>query len=87
MQNAPATARPIVIDEIAHMSMLSETFRTEVTRVFESGIPIIATIHIRPDPFTDALKARQDVRLLTLNDENRMQVQTELIAAIDRMLA
>lgn len=60
----------IVIDEIGKMELFSEQFRQKVIEAFHTG-KVIATIMERPHPFTDALKARKDVRLFTVTEENR----------------
>lgn len=82
-----AMGRPLVIDEIAQMELLSDAFRREIIKVFDSDAPVIATIHAREDPFTDALKARADVRLFTVTRDNRDALRPELTAALADLLA
>ncbi|HBR80290.1 MAG: hypothetical protein UX09_C0015G0028 [Candidatus Uhrbacteria bacterium GW2011_GWE2_45_35] len=79
-------ARPdqlLVIDEIAQMQMSSPVFCAVIRGLMEKGgLPILATVHSRSNPFTDALLARSDVRVFRVNPENRDQVRR----AIDDLL-
>lgn len=81
------SARPLVIDEIAAMELLSANFREEILRLFSSDVPLVATVHARSDPFTDALKARSDVRLFTVTADNRDALRPELARAVANLLA
>lgn len=61
----------VVLDEIGPMELLSSAFREVVLALFEGPWDILATVVLRPHPFTDTLKARSDVELLYLTPENR----------------
>lgn len=60
----------IVIDEIGKMELFSEQFKQKVSEALQTG-NVIATVMERPHPFTDALKARKDVHVFTVTEENR----------------
>lgn len=60
----------IVIDEIGKMELFSEKFKQKVVEALNTG-NVIATIMERPHPFTDAIKARKDVTVFTVTEENR----------------
>ena len=55
----------LVIDEIGKMELLSTRFREVVGAAFDAP-RLLATMQSRPDPFTDELKRRQDVRVIEL---------------------
>jgi nucleoside-triphosphatase len=67
----------IVIDEIGKMELFSEQFRQKVIEAFHTG-KVIATIMEQPHPFTDALKARKDVHVFTVTEENRDELVNTL---------
>lgn len=64
-------ARVVLIDEIGAMELASTAFRHAVQSLFHADRAIVATAHIRPDPVTDQLKARDDVDLVTVTAGNR----------------
>ena len=61
----------VVVDEIGKMEMASEGFRRAVLEALDSSRAVLATIHAHRHPFTDAIKARGDVRLVELTPTNR----------------
>lgn len=77
----------VVIDEIGKMELLSERFREAVLAALESGRPVLGTIMLARHPFADAVKARPDVRLLTLTREERETVRQRLLTELRRALA
>ena len=52
-----------MVDEIGSMELLSERFRELLPRIFGAR-RLLATVHAKPDPVTDALKQRDDVHVL-----------------------
>lgn len=77
----------VVIDEIAQMQLLCPTFEPIVTAAFDSSRLVIATVQLRPHPFTDALKARSDVSLFHLTCQNREDVRNRALARLGRFLS
>jgi len=67
IRSAIAEDKPLAIDEIGKMELFSGEFRTLLEEVFSSSLPVIATVHAHSHPFTDALKKRSDVELITLD--------------------
>jgi nucleoside-triphosphatase len=63
--------RVAVIDELGQMELLSEDFVREVQRLFDQRRPLVAAIHLRAHPVTDAFKRRPDVQLLEVRPDNR----------------
>jgi nucleoside-triphosphatase len=64
-------AEVVVIDELGKMELASDAFRDAVSTVFEGAVPIVATIHVARDPFTDALKADAAVETVRVTQRNR----------------
>jgi nucleoside-triphosphatase len=60
-----------VIDELGKMELASAAFRDAVTALFDSDVPIVATVHAFRHPFTDELKGRAGVELIRLSRANR----------------
>jgi nucleoside-triphosphatase len=60
-----------VIDELGQMELLSEEFVGEVQRLFDQGRPLVAAVHLRAHPVTDAFKRRPDVQLLEVRPDDR----------------
>ncbi len=71
-------SRIVIIDEIARMELFSEAFRRAVVLALDSQCPVLATIQMRRDPFLDAIREREDVRIVTVTPENREQLVEEL---------
>jgi nucleoside-triphosphatase len=67
----PPAGAVVVIDELGKMELASEPFREAVMRLLEGGASLVATIHAFRHPFTDALKARDDVHVVRLSHGNR----------------
>jgi nucleoside-triphosphatase len=74
----------VLIDELGKMELASERFREAVHALFESPVPIAATVHTARHPFTDALKRRADVSTIRLSAANRDRLPTEVA---ERLLA
>jgi len=68
---APGSPMILVMDEIGKMELFSARFRRAVERAFSQAPHVVATIMQRGHPFADALKARPDVRLITVTLQNR----------------
>jgi nucleoside-triphosphatase len=86
LEEATAGAKLLVVDEIGKMELFSPRFREAVLRALDAGGPVLASIMLSRHPFADALKARDDIRLIHLRPENRDRVLGEVIAALREML-
>ena len=73
----------VVVDELGKMELASVAFRDAVTALCERPVAVVATVHTRPDPFTDALKRRPSVAVMRLTRDNRDEVP---IAIASRLL-
>jgi nucleoside-triphosphatase len=74
----------VLIDELGKMELASERFREAVHALFESPVPIAATVHTARHPFTDALKRRRGVSTIRLSAANRDRLPSEVA---ERLLA
>ena len=74
----------IVVDEIGKMELFSKRFAGAVTRAVESGKHLLATVMKRHHPFADALKARNDVRVIEVTYENRDGLVGDIASLIKR---
>jgi nucleoside-triphosphatase len=71
-----------VIDEIGQMELYSDAFVRAVQRLFEQEIPLVATVHARTHPVTDALKRQPGVRLLTLTRDTHEELLAQVTAQL-----
>jgi nucleoside-triphosphatase len=86
LEEATAGAKLLVVDEIGKMELFSPRFREAVLRALDAGGPVLASIMLSSHPFADALKARDDIRLIRLTPETRERVLGEVVAALREML-
>jgi nucleoside-triphosphatase len=61
----------VVLDELGLMELASGRFVELVGEVFAAPVAVLATVHQRAHPVTDAIKARADVEVVTVTAENR----------------
>ncbi|MEW6572348.1 MAG: NTPase [Bacillota bacterium] len=74
--------RCLLIDEIGRMELLVPGFHELILRVFESPLPLVATVPLKPLPFTDALKRKLDVTLFQVTVSNREELPAQIYAAL-----
>jgi nucleoside-triphosphatase len=86
LEEATAGAKLLVVDEIGKMELFSPRFREAVLRALDAGGPVLASIMLSRHPFADALKERDDVRIIHLTPENRDRALGEVVAALQHML-
>ena len=85
VRQAIQARRLVVIDEIGPMEIRSPIFREEVTEALDSEVPLLATIFVRPLPFTEAIKSRPDVTLIEVRPDNRERLASELSDRIRKL--
>jgi nucleoside-triphosphatase len=78
IREAVQAERFIVIDEIGPMESRSVVFREAVNDALDSELPALATIFLRPLPFTVAIKSRPDVVLIEVRPDNRERLVSQL---------
>lgn len=89
VKEAMENRRIAVIDEIGSMEVMSEPFRKTVLEALNSRLPVLATIRLGAQPFTDAVKKMQDTQVLVLTPagfrEARDQVRAWLAWAASEL--
>jgi nucleoside-triphosphatase len=68
----------VVIDEIGKMELLSIAFHAAVAEILDGDRSVLATVHAFRHPFTDALKARSDVEVVTIDRSRRAGMAAEI---------
>jgi len=76
----------VVIDEIGKMELFSPRFKEAVNSALNSDKIVLATILLAPNPYTDKIKRRQDVKLFYLTQENRGKVKEEIKDILQQLL-
>ncbi len=74
--------RPLIIDEIGKMELKNTRFQELVREVFESDLPLLATVPTRGPDFVSGLKDRADTRLIKVTRENREELPVKLTSAL-----
>jgi nucleoside-triphosphatase len=72
----------VVIDELGKMELTSQRFQVAVTHVFDRAAPVVATVHVFRHEFTDALRARHDVRTRRVSSGNRNALPEHLASVL-----
>jgi nucleoside-triphosphatase len=87
LRKAMGAQQLVVIDEIGPMEIRSPIFCDAVIEAFDAGAPILATVTVRPFPFTDAIKKRAGVTLIEVRADNRDQLLSELSDRFNRLIS
>jgi len=85
LREAMRVRQLVVLDEIGPMELRSAIFRDIVTKAFDTGVPILATITARSFPFSDALRKRSDVNVIEVRPNNREQLVCALSAQFNKV--
>ncbi|MFI6764856.1 nucleoside-triphosphatase [Streptomyces sp. NPDC050355] len=80
----PVPGELVLIDELGRMELACTEFQDTVRHLFESDVDIVATVHAKSDPFTDALKRRADIELVQVTRANRDALPADLAARMER---
>jgi len=76
----------IVIDEIGKMECISGRFRSLIRECLDGPSPLLATIALRGTPAMEAIKARPDVRLITMARGDREIRYQEVLGEVRRLV-
>ncbi|MDD1664230.1 MAG: nucleoside-triphosphatase, partial [Methanomicrobiales archaeon] len=77
--------RLLVIDEIGKMECISDLFRKLLRDCLDSPVPFLATIAMRGTPPIEKIKARPDVKVISMSHENREERYRELLGEVRRL--
>jgi len=72
----------IIIDEIAKMELFSKKFKEMVEEALDEDVPVVATIMQQGDPYSDKIKKREDVKILTATSKNRENLHIKVLENI-----
>jgi nucleoside-triphosphatase len=72
-------ARLVVMDEIGRMELCSEAFQDAVLTALGSPVPVLGTIQDRRNAFLDAVRAREDVEIVRVDESNRDRLAGDLV--------
>jgi len=72
----------IVLDELGKMELYCPEFQRAVIKALDSPNPLLGVIQMSKNPFLDSIRARKDVRIITLTHENRDTVPDEVLSAL-----
>jgi len=81
-----AIGRPIhtpgvaIIDELGPMELLSGQFVRALSRLYETDLPVVATMHSKAHPVTDTLKRRLGVEPLAVTRERQDALLAQIIS-------
>jgi nucleoside-triphosphatase len=81
----PELARPsdlILIDEIGKMECFSRLFVETVRGLLDGPVPVVATVAVKGGGFIAEVKARPDVLIWTVSQENRDGLPDQLAAVL-----
>ena len=69
----------VIIDEIGKMELYSASFREAVSQIVGSDKRVLGTIMLSPNPWTDEIKCRPQVNLITVTRDSYLSVLEELL--------
>jgi nucleoside-triphosphatase THEP1 len=67
IQRALQRGSVVIIDELGQMELLSQVFIGSFNERLEQPVPLVATVHARQHPVTDAIKQRHGIELLEVD--------------------
>lgn len=79
LENAIKHKSIIIIDEIGKMELFSMKFRALVSNILDGEKSLLCVIKENNDAFTDTIKKRKDVTVVTVNYENRETLPEKVI--------
>jgi nucleoside-triphosphatase len=78
IEQAAQQGRVVIIDELGQMELFSQAFVEAFNRLLSLTIPLVATIHARHHPTTDAIKQLPGIELLEVCQGNADELLTYL---------
>jgi len=68
IQRALRAARLVVMDELGRFELETPLFLEAVTRALDSPVPVVGVLKAESNLFLDGIRARPDVKVITLGD-------------------
>lgn len=82
LERAARQCSVAIIDELGQMELFSGPFVESFNQILAKDIPLVATIHARHHPVTDAIKRRPGIELVEVCHANAGQILTDLTARL-----
>jgi nucleoside-triphosphatase len=82
IRDAVAGARLVVMDEVGRMELCSESFQDAVLAALGSPVPVLGTIQDRTNAFLDAVRARDDVEIVRVDESNRDRLVEHVVERV-----
>jgi nucleoside-triphosphatase len=80
-------ATVIAVDEIGPMELLSPRFKASINKAFDSGKPLVGTIHYRSrEPYIERIRSRNDVNIIEVTMETRERLPMMVVDSLKQML-
>ncbi len=78
LRRAMRSAGLIVMDELGRFELDAPVFRATVAQALSCPIPVIGVLKAEPNPFLDAIRARDDTLTEEVTADNRAEVALRL---------
>ncbi|MBU6391982.1 MAG: NTPase [Planctomycetota bacterium] len=85
LENAMKNKSIVVIDEIGTMELFSLKFKNLVSNILNGGKTLLCVIKEDGDIFTEAIKKRHDIAILTVTYENRESLPEKVFEMLKAM--
>jgi nucleoside-triphosphatase len=85
LEAAVAAGSLTIIDEIGKMECASPRFVAALEAALRAGVPLLATVMLRPHPVADRVKAHPAARCLTVTRTNREACLAEATTLLRRL--
>ena len=85
LEDAMKNKSIIVIDEIGKMELFSAKFKELVSNILDGEKTLLCVIKEDGDAFTENIKKREDINILTVNYENRDRLPEKVVEMLKAM--
>lgn len=73
----------MLVDEIGKMELMSRAFRDIIMQALDSDGPLVATLSVSKDRFSERIRSRPDVSVLEVSHANREGMAGRIISLIE----
>jgi nucleoside-triphosphatase THEP1 len=83
VERALSDRKIMIVDEIGKMELMSALFRDIILRGLESDLPLVATLSVSRDPFSESIRRRSDVALMEVKLDNRRSLPGTILELLE----
>jgi nucleoside-triphosphatase len=83
VERALKNRKIVVVDEIGKMELISSAFRAIIIRAIESDLPVLATLSVARDTFSESIRRRSDLTLLEVTKDTRDTLPERILEIFD----